>query len=349
MGKRHSFRPAACEALEERVVLSHSPAASVRAAAVQAASHHGPNPNWPVPFVGPVGTLGDSYTDEYRFYPPNRAVARNWVEILHSLRGVSFGPFTTKSRGEPRNQGFAYNWARSDATSVDMVNNQLPGLAAQVAAGKVRYAWVFIGGNDYLHLLNDAVAGTIPPADLPAAVVATTARLEADFLTAVNTLLAANPNVRLVVSTLPAISDVPLARIAATISPQANALLQGIDQAVVQYNDVIKAVANGNSRVALADLAAVTQQAASSPTGTITFGGQTINLLVPSDDYHSFFLGDLIHVGTVGQGIIADTFALAIDQEFGSQLFPPSPQEIVSFAAAVQRHATHVVARRPRG
>ena len=344
MSNRRSFRPSPCEALEERVVLSPTVALSIHAAN----HHHGPNPNAPVPFVGPVGTLGDSYTDEYQFYPPDRSAARNWVEVLHALRGVSFGHYTTASRGEPRNQGFADNWARSDADSNDMVHNQLPGLTAQVAAGQVKVAWIFIGGDDYLHLLNKVRAGTIAPADAPAAIIQTTAQLEVNFLTAVKTLLAANPNVKLVVSTLPPISDVPLARLAAQSNPLAQALLAGVDQGVASYNNLIKATAGGSSRIALVDLDAVTKQTAASPTGTIEFGGQTINLLTPSDDYHSFFLADQIHIGTVAQGIVADQFALAVNQKFGARLVPPSPVEIVHYAAAIQRHASHLGAVHPK-
>src|SRR3954466_10179274 len=86
---------------------------------------------------GGIGVLGDSYSDEYQFYPPDRTTARNWVEILSELRGLDFGPFSTTSRGEPRNQGFAYNWARSDATTDDMIaGGQLAGLSSQVAEGK---------------------------------------------------------------------------------------------------------------------------------------------------------------------------------------------------------------------
>ena len=29
-----------------------------------------------------IGVLGDSYSDEYEFYPPDRPTARSWVEIL---------------------------------------------------------------------------------------------------------------------------------------------------------------------------------------------------------------------------------------------------------------------------
>src|SRR3954471_23296539 len=101
---------------------------------------------------GPIGVLGDSYSDEYQFYPPDRATARNWVEILSELRGLDFGPFSTSSRGEPRNQGVAYNWARSDATSDDMIGGgQLAGLTSQVAEGKVKVVLISIGGNDFIH------------------------------------------------------------------------------------------------------------------------------------------------------------------------------------------------------
>ena len=37
---------------------------------------------------GGVGVMGDSYSDEYQFYPPDRSTARNWVEILAATRGA---------------------------------------------------------------------------------------------------------------------------------------------------------------------------------------------------------------------------------------------------------------------
>src|SRR5436305_2608320 len=97
---------------------------------------------------GGIGVLGDSYSDEYRFYPPDRSTARNWVEILAGTRGLDFGPYAEESRGEPRNRGYAFNWARSDATSEDMIRTgQHTGLAAQVARGEVGIVVLFIGGN----------------------------------------------------------------------------------------------------------------------------------------------------------------------------------------------------------
>ncbi len=72
--------------------------------------------------IGGIGVLDDSYSDEYQFYPPNRAVARNWVEILAETRELNFGRFDTRSRGEPRNQGHEYNWARSGATTDNLIH-----------------------------------------------------------------------------------------------------------------------------------------------------------------------------------------------------------------------------------
>src|SRR5436189_6373933 len=87
---------------------------------------------------GGIGVIGDSYSDEYEFYPPDRSTARNWVEILAATRGMDFGPYSRASRGEPRNMGFAYNWARSCATTDDVIaTGQHTGLAAQMAWGEV--------------------------------------------------------------------------------------------------------------------------------------------------------------------------------------------------------------------
>src|SRR3954469_446760 len=103
---------------------------------------------------GGVGVLGDSYSDEYQFYPPDRSTARNWVEILATTRGLDFGQFAPASRGEPRNQGYAFNWARSDATTDDLIaTGQHTGLAAQVARGEVGVVVLFIGGNDFINAM----------------------------------------------------------------------------------------------------------------------------------------------------------------------------------------------------
>jgi hypothetical protein len=113
-----------------------------------------------------IGILGDSFSDEYQFYPPDRSTARNWVEILATKRGLDFGRFDAGGRGEPCNQGYAFNWARSGATTEDLIRtDQHTGLAAQVARGEVGIVVIFIGGNDFIN----AVKGSDPTAGLAAA------------------------------------------------------------------------------------------------------------------------------------------------------------------------------------
>jgi hypothetical protein len=283
-----------------------------------------------------IGALGDSYTDEYRFYPPHRSQARNWIEILAATRGMDFGPFTTTSRRGPRDQGFAFNWALEGATSGDMVRDQLPGLAAQVAQGRVTYAWIFIGGDDLLYLLRDTATGRLPADQALTALSQVETQLATNFTTAVSTLLAASPQVKLVVSTVPDVSLLPLVRVAEAVNLVSGGLVNATGQAIQDYNTLIRNTAAGNRRIALVDLAATAAQlVAQAPGGTLRFGGTTLDLDRPGDNFHHFFLADGIHVGTVGQGIIADAFVHAVDARFGARLVPLTPRQIIAFAGHI--------------
>jgi hypothetical protein len=285
-----------------------------------------------------VGALGDSYTDEYRFYPPDRSLARNWVEILAATKRVSFGPFTTTSRGEPRDQGFAFNWARSDATSVDMVANQLPGLTAQVASGQVAYAWIFVGGNDFLYFLRGVHDGSIPASSAQATLDQVEARAEANLGQAVDGVLAASPTVRVVVGTLPDVAALPIVQQAA--APQEQAIVAATSQAIRKYNAAIQRRAGGDPRIAVVDLALSTAELGL-VSGPVPYGGTAIDVRTPGDDYHHFFLADRIHIGTVAQGIIADSFVSAVDGRFGAHIAPLSPRQIVAFARRAQAGSRH--------
>jgi hypothetical protein len=288
-----------------------------------------------------VGALGDSYTDEYRFYPPDLIHARNWVEMLAATRRINFGRFTTKSRGEPRNQGFAFNWARYDATSENMIQNQLPGLSAEVAAGQVKYAWIFIGGNDFLYYLRNVQSGAVTLAQAPAVLAQVESQAATDFTTAAQTLLAASPTVRLVVSTVPDVSELPIVQHGLAAIPQAQSIVTATSQAIGRYNATIQAVAASDIRIALVDLASQAAQLTQLSGGSVPFGGATISLATPGDDYHDFFLADGLHIGTVGQGIIANDFLTAVDAHFGARIAPLSSQQIGAFAKRVEAASKH--------
>ncbi len=268
MAKRKGFCPTATEALEARIVLSNGFLDFLKADPIVGLIQSATNKADPKPGSGvTIGVLGDSYSDEYRFYPPDQSHARNWVEILADTGRASFGPYSTRSRGEPRDQGFATDWARSGATTSDMVADQLPGLAAQVAQGKVKYASIFVGGNDFLYFLQgvaqqvQAAQGSLGPAQeaaFQAQLVQTTATAEANVSTAVATLLAASPRVKLVVTTVPSVAETPIVRQAEAAYPLAQPLVAATTQAIGQYNQVLRGIAASDpSRIALNDLATV--------------------------------------------------------------------------------------------
>jgi phospholipase/lecithinase/hemolysin len=329
-GKRYHL--SAPESLEGRVVLSTSQVANLMGGpAVHLARLEGPSR--PVT----IGAVGDSLTDEYISYRPDRSQARNWVELLSSTNLANFGKFSRASRGEPRNEGFAFNWARGDATSSDLVANQLAGLAGQVRRGQVRYASVIIGDNDFRQFLQEAPPRILDQSFLITQLAQVEARAEANFDTTVQTLLTANPRVRLVVGTIPDLTQSPAIRQqAAPFGPLGQALLNLTSQAIAQYNAHVREVADGSPRIALADLAAQTSRLESSP-GMVPFGGQTIDLTTPGNNYHHFFLADNYHPGTVGQGLIANTIVDAINTEFQAGIRPLSPRQIIHRAQNVHR------------
>jgi len=267
-----------------------------------------------------VGALGDSYTDEYRFYAPDRSTAQNYIEQLADARRLDFGRFTDQPRGVPRNAGFAYNWAQSADTTTDMLaGGQLAGLAAQVAAGKVDLAFVFIGGNDFRGVFtsSDPVAtlGTVVP------------QAVTNVFTAVGTLLAASPEVNVVVATLPKVSVLPEVRgaIAGGFLPQA--LADAVDFAIDAFNQQLRGLADGSPRVALADVDALVTDILAP--ASFSVGGVTIDRDVPGNDAHNLWLADGLHAGTVGQGLLANLFVNAANEEFDAHIRPLSDREIL--------------------
>ena len=103
-----------------------------------------------------IGVIGDSISDEYRFYAPDRVTARNWVEILATTRELPFGDPVIAKRGTAQDRRLAYNWSQSSATTTSLIaQGQHTGLADQVTDGAgINLASVTIGTNDFVHVLN---------------------------------------------------------------------------------------------------------------------------------------------------------------------------------------------------
>jgi hypothetical protein len=288
-----------------------------------------------------MGVLGDSISDEYRFYPPDRSQARNWVELLGAKRLVNFGPFSLRSRGEPRGQGFALDWARSDATTSDLVANQLPGILPQVSSGRVGLVTVIIGDNDFGDFLERVPSMASDPQAVVTELAKVTARAEGNFDAAVNAVLGANPNVRVVAGTIFDITMTPgVQGPLAAFGVQGQQLLLATSQAIGAYNAHVRAFASDHDRVALADLEAdysgLVSQAAGSG-GTISARGVTIQVATPGNAPNHLLLADGYHPGTIAQGFIADTVVSAVDSEFGGSIRPLAPGQILHLARYARR------------
>lgn len=104
-----------------------------------------------------LAIVGDSTQDEYAA-PENNRGAVNWVEHL-ARSGVPFGAWG--GWGEPRRNGYAFNWARSGATSAGARSEQAPGVLAQIQSGQVSHVIIQVGINDIGQLSPQIVAGTV--------------------------------------------------------------------------------------------------------------------------------------------------------------------------------------------
>lgn len=278
--------------------------------------------------LGGIGVLGDSYSDEYQFYSPDRLTSRNWVEMLAVTRGLNFGPFSTVSRGQPRGQGYEFNWAQSDATTEDMLSaGQHTGLAAQVASGKVSLVVIFVGGNDFIHAIASDDPATAVEAVLPRAL--------ANFRVALETILNASPQVKVVAITVPDIREMPMIRATVHDRGLPSALVDRYSVALRTYNAQIRSLAWSQSRVAVADFDMAAKIADRFSRDHALIGGRRLDRIQSGNDLEHLFLADQRHFGTLGQGLLAQLVVNAIDTKFAAQIAPLSDRDITEFAASL--------------
>jgi hypothetical protein len=122
-----------------------------------------------------IGVIGDSLSDEYQG-AVSALPGLTWTEQVQAGSRISLGvnEDDPSVRGEPRNDGYSLNWARFGQAALSIQWNQLTsdlrvpitlrtdprlqtigsfdaqisGLAAQIAAGEVDVALVWVGHND---------------------------------------------------------------------------------------------------------------------------------------------------------------------------------------------------------
>ncbi len=100
--------------------------------------------------------------------------------------------------------------------------------------------------------------------------------------------------------------------IAAGFLPQA--LADAVDQGVAAFDAQIRDLAASSDRIALADVDVLVNSIFAP--AQFQVGGVTIDRDLPSDNPSSLWLADGLHAGTVAQGLLANVFIDAMDDEF---------------------------------
>ncbi|MFP6619269.1 MAG: Ig-like domain-containing protein [Pirellulaceae bacterium] len=292
--------------------------------------HHGP--------TGGFGVVGDSLSDEYA--QETYSYARNWVELLATESHFDLGRHETQSGnplqwGEPRREGYEYNWARSGANSDSLLKSgQHTGLAKQIQQRQVRHAVLAIGQNDFHpdpegYADGDDVAydniyhGTWSSQEITSYVNTVANNIE----TAATTLLA--DGVDLVISNVADYGFTPTVRQYYT-----NATMrQRVASVISQLNQQIDSLAQ-QYHITLVDLAGFATDVFGTNTQVISsqqIGGVVITNDAGTEATHAF-VHDGVHPHTVTQAIMANLCMEGMNRGYGLDLDQYSEQEMVEFA-----------------
>jgi hypothetical protein len=267
-----------------------------------------------------IGFLGDSYTDEYQFYPI-RDTAKNYVELLAQQRGLNFGSFSATDDNAVGHHGYAYNWAISGATSSEMITQELPGLVKEVHAHKVRIVYMFIGGNDF----NALLTSSDPLATLGTLQSSVTANIEK----AANAIMAASGGAHVFIANLPDISLLPQGQAALADGVPAFAL-NYVDSTEHSINSALASYAAAHSRVMVANLSGLFSNLLSN--GSFTIDGHKISGTQDGDVPTDAFLADDTHPGTILQAEMANLFIRTVDSGLGLTIPVFSNKQILDAA-----------------
>jgi phospholipase/lecithinase/hemolysin len=277
-----------------------------------------------------IGVIGDSISDEYRFYPPDRVSARNWVEILAATRELPFGDPIIANRRMAQDRRLAYNWSQSSATTTSLIaQGQHTGLAAQVADGAgINLASVTIGTNDFVDVLNTSrsVAALGPAME----------RASANLAAILDSLLGTNATLKIAVCTAVDLRCSPILRGALDAGLISGAVADAYGGAIATFNDRIQdLVADHRRRVVIVDI----NQLLAEVTGARPYvvGDLEIDCLNASNDPRHLFLADGFHPGTIGQCLIANRFLDAINAGFDTGIPLLSGEEMVHIADSVRK------------
>jgi len=279
--------------------------------------------------IDSFGVVGDSLTDEYQFADNgDHSAGRNWLEQLATCKNMNFGAFSEISRAYPQNQGYEYNWAKAGATTGDLIaQGQHTGLAGQISAGIVDLAVCWIGENDFTREDNiQAICEAPDDSVWQGKVIDAVNNL--NYI--VNYILTSDPDINLVLVTIPEIELNPHVR--ATLTD--TTLRQRLSDAIASYNDQLKNdIAAGNSRIAVADVYQLSLNVLDlyNAGQNLVVGGYEVDLNKVGNTPDCIILSDDIHPGTITQGLMANVIVDAMNT-FGAGVERMSEPQILANA-----------------
>ncbi len=185
---------------------------------------------------------------------------------------------------------------------------------------------IFIGGNDFIQALHSS-----SPAEH---LRGRGERAAANVGRALETLLAASPAAKVLLITVPDLADLPEFRekiragvLNRSVWDQAAAELEG-------FNSRIRRMGVARGRVAVLDFAADLPgfDAGLSPK-YLQVAGRKVDRTRAGNDPECLFLGDVRHLGTVGQGMLAKAIVASLNARFDAGIAPLEDREILAIAS----------------
>ncbi len=283
-----------------------------------------------------IGVIGDSLSDEYQFADSgNHSAGRNWLEQLATCQGVNFGSFSETARAYPRYEGYEYNWAKAGATTTSLLTQgQHTGLAEQIRNGDVDLAVCWIGVNDLTKIYSGHYQYIYGGGDWVPMVNAAIN----NAATIVETILDASDDIHLVLVTIPDVELNPVLR--ANFTNEAGR--QRVSDAIYSFNTrLLSEVYADNPRIAIADIYDLSldildlQEADQN----LVVGGYEVDLTKVGDTPDCIILNDMIHPGTITQGLMANVIVDAMNT-FGAGVDKMTDREILANAGITPEPAT---------
>jgi len=236
----------------------------------------------------------------------------SWVPYLVNLRGINFG-----GTNNP------YNVAIGGATSATLLSPQQQHIKVQnfVQQGKVNFASLSIGGNDYGGNALNLLLGNVNPVTLANTVIT-------NINTAVDTVLSAHPDGMMVWS-VPDMSRTATGQ-QYVVTPEIQAAADAIMDLVnipLEQQVLSRGLIYIDMAQAMADMESV----------PLVVGGVLIDTKIASTDPTHLWQNG-IHPGAVGNGLFANMAIAALNKGFGTNYAPLSDLEILTAAGLASRY-----------